>query len=233
MNKIRENIKNVQMEPIIYRPPNIQCIAEHSVDLSLLTRESKVLDLGCRSFDWAKAILEYVDGIICVDADETIEDPEDDRINFIEGVVVPNGTPQTIMPFVVYGNGTGNYIDDGRLKPKGSKVTAVLSITLEEIEKGAGKADLIKFDIEGAEVPVLLSMTEAPAAQLSIEFHMHTGTPESKILEVFAHLKQWYLIAAYDKSEKHGCGVNYWDVLFIDRHADAVRNFKRNVGNYK
>jgi hypothetical protein len=197
---------------------NLQCIAEHTIDLSLINRDSKVLDLGCRAFTWSNAMLEYVDKIYCVDADENINDPKDERITFIHGVLMPNGTEQDFFDFVIHGNGTGNYVNDGRLLPKQSEVTRVLSITLEELEAACGRPDLIKMDIEGSEIAVLLSLTKPPAKQISVEFHMHTGTKRYTVESVFDHMHDiGYDMKFVDFSKKHGLCENFWDVLFVLR----------------
>jgi hypothetical protein len=213
----------------------LRTIAEHTVDLSLINRDSKVLDLGCRAFTWSKAMLEYVDEVYCVDADPafTANKPEGPGYKLFLGAVSDTGGKD--LALYTSGNGTGNYVDSiDNIKPW-DKWVPTKSFTLKEISGSCNIEmwDVIKFDIESSEVPVLLSLTEPPAKQLSIEFHMHTGTTEETILKVFEHLKQWYDIVFVDKSEKHGCGMNYWDVLFIDKLTEATRLFKRNVGNYK
>lgn len=199
---------------------NLQCIAEHTVDLSLINRESKVLDLGCRAFSWSKAMLEYVDKVYCVDADNSVKS-YDERLPVMS--VAVSDTNDKKMQFIKFGNGTGNYLHRGT-NPKPSKATeqVVTTLTLPAIINAAfgdGMADLIKMDIEGEEIPVLLSLKKPPARQISAEFHMHTGTSEAQILEVIGHLSQWYDLTFLDKSEKHGCGMNYWDVLFILKQA--------------
>lgn len=216
LSDANEKIKNIN--DVVGR--NLQCIAEHTVDLSLINRDSKVLDLGCRAFTWSKAMLEYVDKIVCVDADPIIIQPEDERIIFLDGAIVPNGEPVHFVNFVVHGNGTGNYIDDGRPLPKPGMGYRVASITIEEIQKETGWLDLIKMDIEGSEVPVLLSLTKPPAKQITCEFHMHTGTPRYTVESVFDHMHDLsYDIKHVDFSRKHGLGENFWDVLFVLKDA--------------
>jgi hypothetical protein len=195
---------------------NLQCIAEHTVDLSLINRQSKVLDLGCRAFSWSKAMLEYVDKVYCVDADRSVQS-DSNRLPLLHASV--SDTDDKPVHFITHGNGTGNFIlRDGRAIPARYKVQQSETATLSTIINsafGGGMIDLIKMDIEGEEIPVLLSLKEPPARQLSVEFHMHTGTSEAKILFAIQKMKALYYDVAYvDKSEKHGCGMNYWDVLF-------------------
>lgn len=196
---------------------NIQCISEHSVDLSLINRSSNVLDLGCRAFGWAKAMLEYVDTVHCVDADNDVYST-DERLPVLN-VAVSNNDDQTVQ-FIKYGNGTGNHIHRGtNPKPARCREQVTKTMTLPTVLDnlfGVQFIDLIKFDIEGEEVPVILSLVQAPTKQLSIEWHFHTGTNAIDIRRCYFHLvKLGYECVLEDQSEKHGAGFNIWDSLFI------------------
>lgn len=193
---------------------NLQTIAEHTVDISLIKRDSKVLDLGARNFTWSKAMLEYVDEIYCVDADPSIPIPES-PLKLIRGAVSLFDDKRAWL--WMHGNGTGNKVVPSELKVRGHRYAEVKTITLKTISEIANVKmwDIVKFDIEGSEAGILLSLLEPIAKQISCEFHMHTGTQEETILKVIDHLRQWYTVAFIDKSEKHGCGMNYWDTLFI------------------
>lgn len=195
----------------------LRTIAEHTVNLLLLNRDSKVLDLGCRSFAWSNAMLEYVDKVYCVDADNTVKS-FDKRLPVLNAAI--SDVDDKPVLFIKFGNGTGNFVDrPGRVIPAKSKIQKAETATIATVINsafGPGTIDLIKMDIEGEEISVLLSLKEPPAKQLSIEFHLHTGTKESEVQKVFRHLEIiGYINAFQDYSEKHGCGLNYWDVLFI------------------
>lgn len=195
---------------------NLQCIAEHTVDLSLINRDSKVLDLGCRAFTWAKAILEYVEKIYCVDADPYIPIP-DEPLRFICAAV--SDKDDEVLKYKLFGNGTGNFLEHGII-PKGRvhKYLEVKTASLKTISDIANTNfwDVIKMDIEGSEVPVLLSLAKPPARQITCEFHMHTGTTTDQVQRVFNHMNSLgYERVFEDFSRKHGLGENYWDTLFI------------------
>jgi len=76
---------------------------------------------------------------------------------------------------------------------------------------------VIKIDIEGSEYEVIMSLEKAPAKQLSIEFHLHTG--------VYGHYEMTmmedklkalgYYPAQHERTSEHGAGFNYWDSLWI------------------
>lgn len=197
---------------------NLQCISEHTIDLSLINRQSKVLDLGCRSFGWASQMLHYVDTVYCVDADNDVR-------SFNKRMPVMNvavsDTNDQVVQFIKHGNGTGNYIHRGtNPKPAKCKEQVANTLTLPAIVNaafgGTTFIDLIKCDIEREEVRVIQSLTAPPAKQLSIEFHKHCGSTDEEVLWCFDKLGSLgYVLVFNDYSEKYGCGINWWDTLFI------------------
>ncbi len=194
----------------------IQCIAEHSVDISLLTRSSNVLDLGCRYFGFSKAMLEYVDKVCAVDADSMIVNPLPQVIKFLNAAV---GTGASIQPFIKFGNGTGNFLHSSEPLPSKCEIEHVNVFSLEEVCEffGVPFFDLIKMDVEGSEYELLHDLDCPIATSLSFELHQHTAKrkPQWYINELFDNLKQWYDFPVIDYSEKHGAGFNYWDCLGI------------------
>lgn len=193
----------------------IKCIAEHSVDLSLLTRDSKVLDLGCRAFSFANAMLEYVDTVYCVDADSSVVST-DERIE-VMNVAVTSEPRECAVEFIKYGNGTGNYVNRGEQLPSVCTKALVLSYTIEQISWlfQVPFWSLIKIDIEGMEYEILMNMKEPIATMLTFELHEHTQKKKGMeyINKMFLNLSQWYTFAHIDYSKKHGLCENYWDVL--------------------
>lgn len=196
---------------------DISIIAEHSVNIFGLKRTSKVLDLGCRNFSFANAILHYVDEVFCVDPDPGVS-TTDERFEVLNVAICAESG---YKDYVKFGNGTGNYIRDTEVIGKGQSMQKVQCMTLEAISNlfHVKKWELIKMDIEGSEYEVLMSLTQAPARQISVEFHQHTAkkkTPE-QIQKLIFHLSQWYTIYNFNLTEAHGCGLNYWDVLLIEK----------------
>lgn len=188
-------------------------ISEHTIDLSLIKRDSKVLDLGCRNFSFANAMLEHVDEIYCVDADPDVK-TDDKRIHYMNAAVSGlNG----IGEFVRYGNGTGNYLNRGEQKPMNCDTVNVNIYTLDKVCRAFDVWfwDVIKIDVEKSEVDIVNSLYRPAAKQLSIEWHMHCGVKEETVKQCFKKLERWYGLAFDDYSEKHGCGLNHWDTLWI------------------
>lgn len=191
-------------------------VSEHTIEETLLNRDSKVLDLGCRYFGWSNAMLEYVDKVYCVDADNTVENYEL-QFDFLNAAV--SFDSGKYVSFVKYGNGTGNYLYEGGSLPSEFELSNVFCMNLKEVSKHFEVPywDLIKFDIEGSEFDILINLKEPPATQLTFELHQHTAKKktEEQVQQLFKHLEQWYNLVHIDYSRKHGLSENYWDVLAV------------------
>lgn len=181
----------------------ITVIAEHSVDLTLLPEKANILDLGCRGFLFAKELTRLGHSVYPVDID-----------------ILDNA------PMKYYRFGIGQF--DGQCDilhskdPQATRMTPGFGIPMFTI-KGFSKHvdvdfwDLLKVDVEGSEYEIIMSLTEPPAKQLSIEFHLHTGVygiQDVRKMEAKLH-SLGYEFASHEMTSQHGMGMNYWDSLFI------------------
>lgn len=188
---------------------NVDTVAEHSLIWELLPEKANILDLGCRGFQFTNYLRDKGHHVVAVDADFL---PEGDYIKAAlwdrDGYVMlekPNNDNQAV-----------------RVKPEGMGNMGSLptrAITFKTLCQLAGIEfwDLIKVDIEGAELQFISNLTKAPAKQLSIEFHLHTGVYTQNDVGAMELKLQ---LLGYEKvhhklTEAHGCGYNYWDSLFI------------------
>lgn len=183
------------------RGTNLTTIAEHTVDLSLLPENAKVMDAGCRGFLFADAMRRLKHEVYAIDIENLWP-----RQHFICGIA-------------------GHIGRCAIKKDRDQQATRIMvgyeipCYTIQGFSKLVDIPfwDLIKLDIEGAEYPAIMALTEPPATQLSIEFHLHTKIyPESAIKEMEDKLLSLgYFQAQHDKTSQHGCGLNYWDSLFL------------------
>lgn len=189
----------------------IVTIAEHSVDLSLLLKDPNIekvniLDLGCRGFLFHDALSEMGYFVHCVDADKL--ETKYRQIYWHLAVTNYNGYCEVIPDKDPQAFRIGKKADDG-----------LRCVTLDVFSSWVQVDfwDIIKIDIEGSEYEVIMSLTEPPAKQLSIEFHLHTkiyGDAQVKEMEDKL-LSLGYFPVKHDKTSQHGLGFNYWDSLFI------------------
>jgi hypothetical protein len=177
-------------------------IAEHTVDLSLLPQCAKVMDAGCRGFLFTDEMARMGHEVYPIDID-----------------VLTTYWQYFRMAISGY---TGKCSVQKSKDPQATKMTAGFDVqcyTIKDFSKLVDIPfwDLIKLDIEGAEYEAIMPLTEPPATQLSIEFHLHTkiyGDAEIKQMEDKL-LSLGYFPVKHDKTSQHGCGLNYWDSLFI------------------
>ena len=180
----------------------IETIHEHKVDLLLLPEKANILDLGCRGFLFTKAMRDLGHHVLPVDIDELYESQAYYQMAISDhdgrcGVHHTNDPQATSMK-------------EGDTIP---------CYTLDAFSRmvGVDRFDLIKMDIEGSEYQVIMSLKAAPAKQLSIEFHVHTGQITERMMrEMENKLKNLgYEFTSHELTNQHGAGFNYWDSLFI------------------
>lgn len=187
----------------------IETIAEHSFIPSLFPYSgARVLDAGCRGFEFTKELKPFRCKVWCIDADKI----EEDEIGTYDMLALSDFT------------GSGYLLkseDKQATRIQKQPVTdcIVPCTTLKSLSVFYGIEfwDLIKLDIEGSEYEVIMSMEKPYAKQLSVEFHLHTGIYgwlEMVMME--DKLKSLgYETIQHNLEERHGCTKNYWDSLFV------------------
>lgn len=180
----------------------ITTIAEHSYDKHILPiHMADIIDLGCRGFAFTDAMRDLGHVVWPVDIDVLRENREYYRCAISDY----NGKAGVIR------------IAD----PQGTKIgqgSEVDCYTLESFMEWLDiiEVDLIKMDVEGSEYEIILALTQPPARQLSIEFHMHCGQTQKQVDEIVFKLSiLGYKAVSHEKTTQHGAGFNYWDSLFI------------------
>lgn len=177
-------------------------IHEHSVDLSLLPEKAKIIDLGCRGFQFTNYMRSLGHIVAPVDIDAF-----HNQVYYRIAITGKDGRVG-----IQYSN-----------DPQATRIKEgdeLLSMRLDTFIKSLGweePIDLIKSDIEGSEYEMIMSLKKAPAKSLSIEFHLHTGIyGQSEVMLMESKLKSLgYDFVLHELTEKHGAGFNYWSSLFI------------------
>jgi len=179
----------------------ITVIAEHSVDLDLLPPNAKVLDLGCRGFLFTDEMGRLGHNIFPVDIDQ-----------------LPENRPYYRIAISDYDGKCGVHRENDKQATRIQEGDEVSCYTLESFSLACEVDvwDMIKIDIEGAELQVIQSLKRPPAKQLSIEFHLHTGIYGiNEMTLMVAKLEALgYEAVSHEMTSQHGAGKNYWDSLF-------------------
>jgi|SRR6478609_4809354 len=166
---------------------------------------ANVLDAGCRGFEFAEGMAKLKCKVWCIDADKLEGGPYD---------------MVALSDFI----GTGYLVksDDKQAtriqkQPKTDYEIQCTTLKALSVYYDVKFWDLIKLDIEGSEYEVIMSLDKAPAKQLSIEFHLHTGIyGQTEMTMMEDKLKALgYEAIKHDYTSQHGVGFNYWDSLWI------------------
>lgn len=184
----------------------LERIHEHTVDTSLLPDGANILDIGCRGFLFTahfKATNKY--NVYPVDIDYL--GPEG---YFQVAITDYNGFCSTVKT----NDPQATRISKGIT---GSIHCRTLKSFMDDVK--IQFFDLIKIDVEGSEYEIIMSLEKAPARQLSIEFHLHTGIYghyEMTLMEDKMKALGYYPVK-HEVTEEHGAGANFWDSLWILR----------------
>lgn len=176
----------------------ISIIAEHSVNIHLLSIHSNILDLGCRDFEFANffhAHMVYPLDIAALDGEY-----------YQIAISDKNGTCGIKHTADLQG---AHIIPNGEIR--------MMTIDSFSDFVKVKKWDLIKMDIEGEEIKVLRSLEHPYCKQITVEFHAHCRQTKEELDSLLDWLEKWYHIHNRVWESRHGAGFNYWDVLLIAR----------------
>ncbi|MEQ9371475.1 MAG: FkbM family methyltransferase [Coleofasciculus chthonoplastes F3-SA18-01] len=203
----------------------IETIEDHTIHTRFLSSNSRVLDLGANRGSFSQAMITRF-GCQCVAVEpnpklfEKIEPHEllkkyNLAIAHFSGSVNFNVSEVSVSSSIVY-----------RSKLH-SKTITVSCKPLEEfvVELGWTGVDLIKMDIEGAEINVFHECSDSflkSIGQITVEFHDHNGTVSK--YEVKELIKRFESLGFRCYSKYLGC---YYDTLFINQSLCPI-----SIGEY-
>lgn len=194
----------------------METIAEHLVDVDLLPEKANILDIGCRGFIFTDEMRRRGYNVFAIDIDHLERSDYfrlaiTDRIGYKE--VIRTNDPQATHTANAYFDRTLQ----GFITMNGNSMVYSLVLELFCDIINVPIFDVIKIDVEGDERGIIMGLNHAPAKQLSIEFHLHTGVyGELQVEEMVNKLVSiGYKIASHEKTSQHGMGFNYWSSLFI------------------
>lgn len=189
---------------------NIKVIAEHSIDLDLLSG-GICIDAGCRGFQFSEAMRDLGLKVLAFD---------------LEDMEAPNGIEFHKFAIDDF-NGYGHFIDTKDLQAKylvkhysgqaGRPIGVLRLMDVYEMA-GSGSIDILKLDVESSEYYVLSDPNFEPIPkQISVEFHMHAhrALHDHYYDKCMQNLLKWYEPVKHDLTQAHGAGNNYWDSLFL------------------
>lgn len=193
-----------------YYPPIIETIAEHKVDVSLLPDHAVILDLGCLNFIFCNEMRRRGHIVYPVDIQDI---PDMDTLYHRVAITDYDG-----YGYVIHSNDKQATMFS-QFDQKNARSERIKCRTLKSFMKELRieMFDLIKMDVEGSEWQIIKSLDSAPARQIEIEFHLHTGVYSD--VDVFRMCNKLfslgYVDVSHEKTSQHGLSPNYWSSLFI------------------
>lgn len=180
---------------------NLIEIDDHLVDIDLLPEKAIILDGGCRGFKFTDYFTDLGHTVYSVDIDELVDN------KYIRCALShESGTCAVVHTH----DPQAKHIKEG---------DEIFKYTIDDFKKRyeIPYFDLVKLDIEGAEFDILKTAQHPMAKSLSIEFHAHCDSRQTKqaLDELITHLSQWYTVHNQVWESRYGCVENYWSILFI------------------
>ena len=189
-------------------------IGGHTIDETLL-KDGVIIDVGARDFSFSKHFKGKK--VYAIDCDDAVVN-DDENIIFMN-VAISDKSGETTY----YKNGEATMIRQFDPDPTFEHIDKKYCneckvITMEDLYKITGEnVDVLKLDCEGAEYAILGETFKPIPKQITVEFHNHC-VPElhkEKYQSIVERLLKDYTMHNAVWEERHGCGFNFWDTLFI------------------
>lgn len=184
-------------------------VGGHTFDEKLLT-DGAIIDIGCRDFTFADYFKDKT--VYCVDVDKKVFEGVENR-HVKLNVAISDTTGESGY----YENGEATCLKDIDPDP-GHPFIPCKTITMDDLYKITGESvDLLKLDCEGAEYIILGETFKPIPKQISCEFHYHCvpDLHNKHYKNIVDRLSKDYEMHNAVWEQRHGCGFNFWDTLFI------------------
>jgi len=191
---------------------NLKTVCGHTFDESLIG-DGIIIDVGCRGFEFADYFTN--NQVVCIDPDPSVFNGyENDHVKLNLAISDKSGESG------IYVNGEATCLKE--IDPDQShSFIKCNTITMDELYEITGtNVDLLKLDCEGAEYIILGETFKPIPKQISVEFHYHC-VPElhnKHYKSIVERLSKDYIMINDVWEQRHGCGYNFWDTLFIRKY---------------
>lgn len=197
-------------------------IGGHTFDETLL-KDGCVIDVGCRGFEFTKYFIGRK--VYAIDPDpDVFKDIPEELMNLnppIEALTMAISDFKGQTTF--YRNGEATMIRQLDPDPTFQHIdkkycNTCETITMEDLYKITGEnVDVLKLDCEGAEYLILNESFRPVPKQITVEFHHHCvpKTHNRYYRSIVERLSKHYTMHNDVWEQRHGCGYNFWDTLFI------------------
>lgn len=193
-------------------------IGGHTFDQTLL-KDGCIIDVGCRGFEFSSYFKDK--NVYCIDPDRKVF--EEGHAYVTRQVNMNVAISDKAGETTYYENGEATMIREVDPDPTYVHIdekykNVCKTITMDDLYKITGyNVDVLKLDCEGAEYMILGETFKPIPKQITVEFHHHCvpalhATHYQSIVE---RLSKDYTMHNDVWEQRHGCGFNFWDTLFI------------------
>lgn len=175
-----------------------------------LPKSGWVMDVGCLNWVASTAFANMGCKVISIDPNPTIPPPPHPEIRFENIALVPGDEEE--VSYVSIGDGTGNYIETlgydikalvGAFPTVFAGEPTIFKVKCSNVTKlmakhGVDIFEVVKFNCEGSEVPLLANWPGPVAKQLSFVTHEHLFLKKIDYEPIFKHLSTWYDLVKHD-----------------------------------
>ncbi len=206
---------------------NLVQLASHTVDLELLAaaRNPRVLDVGCRWFDFADAIRKVSPFAVVIAMDPALDVERRDwsdvetgaSLEFLRAALVGEGP--VFQRLAHFSTGEGDFLTTLD-RYHDAEFYEVPCMPVKQVMESSDIThfDVVKLDCEGSEFGILENWPGPIATQISVEFH-DWDKPKYRAEGYYDLLWKrlpWYRVVQHELS-KQGEGVGHWDSLLVLR----------------
>lgn len=190
-------------------------VGGHTFDETLL-KDGCIIDIGCRGFEFANHFIDKK--VFCIDPDPKVFEGVQEKHEHLN-VAISNKTGETTY----YENGEATMIREVDPDPTYQHIdrkyaNKCKTITMDDLYEITGtNIDVLKLDCEGTEYIILGETFKPIPKQITVEFHHHC-VPElhkENYQSIVVRLSKDYTMQNDVWEQRHGCGFNFWDTLFI------------------
>jgi FkbM family methyltransferase len=211
---------------------NLRTFASHTLDLDLLPEAPRILDVGCRGFDFTREVLAVRNAgwVIAMDPARDVREwwksdaanglHKTMRVRYVaEGLV---GSGHVTQKLAHFSTGEGDFVTHESQHMPGWDIqpewydVECWNISELMLRFAIEHFDAVKLDCEGSEFGILENWPGPIATQISVEFH-DWDKPQYRAEGYYEALWKklpWYRVVQHELS-KQGEGVGHWDTLLV------------------
>ena len=201
----------------------LECLAGHTVDVDLIPRHPRVLDVGCRMQEFCTEFER-----ISPEALFTCLEPDPATKGRALPIALTGGRIAAALYAKFPGDGMANHLASGPVE--GAEMLCVRAMRIEALMSSLAIEhwDVVKLDCEGSEFSILESWPGPIATQISVEFHDYQDRKrwnDAYFAKLFSGPLKDYRVVQHELTPVGpGNTLGHWDSLLVLKAAATVKS---------